>query len=171
MFDHLSIGVRDLARAKCFYDAVLPPLGYACLSEDAGAWDTGETRSRSGSARPGGRCHPTRTQTSISASPRQRAQPSIDSMSRRSAPEAPTTVRPDCVRTMAPTTTLPSQSTPTGIVSRLIAAVGSTPPDLAVARPRWQGPVRGKSRQTFTIRKGSIAPIPARRPPWAWPAR
>ena len=28
MFDHVSIGVRDLARAKRFYDAVLAPLGY-----------------------------------------------------------------------------------------------------------------------------------------------
>jgi catechol 2,3-dioxygenase-like lactoylglutathione lyase family enzyme len=37
MFDHISIGVRDLARTKRFYDAVLRPLGYTCLSEDAGA--------------------------------------------------------------------------------------------------------------------------------------
>ena len=36
MFDHISIGVRDLARAKRFYDAVLQPLGYGRLSEDAG---------------------------------------------------------------------------------------------------------------------------------------
>lgn len=32
MIDHLSIGVRDVARAKRFYDAVLAPLGYKCLS-------------------------------------------------------------------------------------------------------------------------------------------
>jgi len=32
MIDHLSIGVRDVARAKRFYDAVLAPLGYTCLS-------------------------------------------------------------------------------------------------------------------------------------------
>ena len=32
MFDHVSIGVRDLERAKQFYDAVLHPLGYTCLS-------------------------------------------------------------------------------------------------------------------------------------------
>jgi catechol 2,3-dioxygenase-like lactoylglutathione lyase family enzyme len=36
MFDHVSIGVRDLARAKRFYDAVLRPLGYTCLSESGG---------------------------------------------------------------------------------------------------------------------------------------
>ena len=33
MIDHLSIGVRDLARAKRFYDAAFRPLGYAALSE------------------------------------------------------------------------------------------------------------------------------------------
>jgi catechol 2,3-dioxygenase-like lactoylglutathione lyase family enzyme len=32
MIDHLSIGVRDVARAKRFYDAALVPLGYKCLS-------------------------------------------------------------------------------------------------------------------------------------------
>jgi catechol 2,3-dioxygenase-like lactoylglutathione lyase family enzyme len=37
MFDHVSIGVRDLARARQFYDAALRPLGYACLSEGADA--------------------------------------------------------------------------------------------------------------------------------------
>jgi catechol 2,3-dioxygenase-like lactoylglutathione lyase family enzyme len=32
MIDHLSIGVRDVARTKRFYDAALAPLGYTCLS-------------------------------------------------------------------------------------------------------------------------------------------
>ena len=31
MLDHLSIGVRDLAKARRFYDAVLAPLGYRRL--------------------------------------------------------------------------------------------------------------------------------------------
>lgn len=31
MLDHVSIGVADIARARAFYDAVLRPLGYACL--------------------------------------------------------------------------------------------------------------------------------------------
>jgi len=35
MFDHISIGVRDLARTKRFYDSALAPLGYHCLHEDA----------------------------------------------------------------------------------------------------------------------------------------
>jgi len=38
MLDHVSIGVRDLAAARRFYDAVLAPLGCRCLSEyDGGA--------------------------------------------------------------------------------------------------------------------------------------
>ena len=31
---HFSIGVRDVAKAKRFYDAAMTPLGYACLSAD-----------------------------------------------------------------------------------------------------------------------------------------
>ncbi len=34
MFDHISIGVRDIAKAKDFYDAALKPLGLSCLSAD-----------------------------------------------------------------------------------------------------------------------------------------
>ena len=34
MFDHISIGVRDVAKAKAFYDAALKPLGISCLSSD-----------------------------------------------------------------------------------------------------------------------------------------
>jgi catechol 2,3-dioxygenase-like lactoylglutathione lyase family enzyme len=34
MFDHISIGVRDIAKAKAFYDAALKPLGFSCLSAD-----------------------------------------------------------------------------------------------------------------------------------------
>ncbi len=33
MLNHISIGVRDIARTKKFYDAALKPLGYSCLSE------------------------------------------------------------------------------------------------------------------------------------------
>jgi catechol 2,3-dioxygenase-like lactoylglutathione lyase family enzyme len=34
MLDHVSIGVRDIAKARTFYDAALKPLGYNCLSAD-----------------------------------------------------------------------------------------------------------------------------------------
>ncbi|HZO82281.1 MAG TPA: VOC family protein [Candidatus Binataceae bacterium] len=33
MIDHVSIGVKDIAAARRFYDAALAPLGYKCLSE------------------------------------------------------------------------------------------------------------------------------------------
>ncbi|TKC88404.1 VOC family protein [Trinickia terrae] len=36
MFDHISIGVRDLAKSKAFYDAALAPLGYRCLHDAPG---------------------------------------------------------------------------------------------------------------------------------------
>ena len=32
MLNHISIGVRDIARTKRFYDAALKPLGYTALS-------------------------------------------------------------------------------------------------------------------------------------------
>lgn len=33
MFDHVSIGVADIARARKFYDAALAPLGYRRMSD------------------------------------------------------------------------------------------------------------------------------------------
>jgi catechol 2,3-dioxygenase-like lactoylglutathione lyase family enzyme len=33
MINHVSIGVRDIAKTKRFYDAALKPLGYKCLSQ------------------------------------------------------------------------------------------------------------------------------------------
>ncbi|WP_054311100.1 VOC family protein [Mesorhizobium sp. 1M-11] len=37
MLDHVSIGVANQSRSKAFYDAVLAPLGYSCLSEAPGS--------------------------------------------------------------------------------------------------------------------------------------
>ena len=42
MIDHISIGVRDIARTRAFYDAALEPLGYRCLSQDAGSLGYGQ---------------------------------------------------------------------------------------------------------------------------------
>jgi catechol 2,3-dioxygenase-like lactoylglutathione lyase family enzyme len=42
MIDHISIGVRDIARTKRFYDAALKPLGYSCLSEGQGSLGYGK---------------------------------------------------------------------------------------------------------------------------------
>jgi catechol 2,3-dioxygenase-like lactoylglutathione lyase family enzyme len=44
MIDHVSIGVRDVAKAKTFYDAVLKPIGYACLSASEGSLGYGSER-------------------------------------------------------------------------------------------------------------------------------
>ncbi len=37
MIDHINIPVSDLTAARAFYDAVLTPLGYACIAEDGDA--------------------------------------------------------------------------------------------------------------------------------------
>lgn len=37
MIDHVSIGVRNVAASKRFYDAALQPLGYQCLSDSPGS--------------------------------------------------------------------------------------------------------------------------------------
>jgi catechol 2,3-dioxygenase-like lactoylglutathione lyase family enzyme len=37
MIDHVSIGVRNVAASKRFYDAALQPLGYQCLSNSPGS--------------------------------------------------------------------------------------------------------------------------------------
>lgn len=37
MIHHVSIGVRNLAATRRFYDAVLQPLGYTCLSDSPGS--------------------------------------------------------------------------------------------------------------------------------------
>ena len=43
MFDHVSIGVADIARAKRFYDAALKPLGYTRLSDGESSLGYGDT--------------------------------------------------------------------------------------------------------------------------------
>ncbi|MDB5488147.1 MAG: lactoylglutathione lyase (Aldoketomutase)-like protein [Reyranella sp.] len=42
MFDHVSIGVADIVRARAFYDAALTPLGYTLLSEGESSLGYGE---------------------------------------------------------------------------------------------------------------------------------
>jgi catechol 2,3-dioxygenase-like lactoylglutathione lyase family enzyme len=37
MIDHISIGVRSVAKTKRFYDRILEPLGYQALSESPGS--------------------------------------------------------------------------------------------------------------------------------------
>jgi catechol 2,3-dioxygenase-like lactoylglutathione lyase family enzyme len=42
MLDHVSIGVKDVARAKKFYDSVMKPLGYTRLSASEGSLGYGK---------------------------------------------------------------------------------------------------------------------------------
>jgi len=42
MFDHVSIGVADIARSKKFYDAALKPLGFRRLSDGETSLGYGE---------------------------------------------------------------------------------------------------------------------------------
>lgn len=42
MLNHISIGVASLPKAKKFYDATLPAIGYQCLSADANSLGYGE---------------------------------------------------------------------------------------------------------------------------------
>jgi catechol 2,3-dioxygenase-like lactoylglutathione lyase family enzyme len=44
MLDHVSIGVRDIAATRRFYDAALTPLGYECLSHDEDSLGYGRDR-------------------------------------------------------------------------------------------------------------------------------
>jgi catechol 2,3-dioxygenase-like lactoylglutathione lyase family enzyme len=46
MIDHVSIGIRDIAKAKSFYDAVLRPLGYLCLSPGESSLGYGKDAAR-----------------------------------------------------------------------------------------------------------------------------
>ena len=51
MIDHVSIGVRDVAKTKLFYDAALKPLGYTVPQRRRGiARLRARTQSYSGSA-------------------------------------------------------------------------------------------------------------------------
>jgi catechol 2,3-dioxygenase-like lactoylglutathione lyase family enzyme len=43
MINHVSIGVRDVAKAKRFYDAALQPLGYVCLDQSSTSLGYGAT--------------------------------------------------------------------------------------------------------------------------------
>ena len=42
MIDHVSIGARDITKAKAFYDAALKPIGYSCLSSSEGSLGYGK---------------------------------------------------------------------------------------------------------------------------------
>ena len=128
MLNHISIGVRDIARTKRFYDAALKPLGYTALSEGETSLGYGKDTvvlwiSATDKPVPADDRNP----ACISASMRRPARASRRSMRRALAPAARTTASPACAPTTGRTTTRPSWSIRT--------ATGSKP--IAARRPKW----------------------------------
>ena len=122
MFDHVSIGVRDVARTKRFYDAALKPLGYACLSEgkDSLGYGAGEVGLWIGASQEAGPCR----HGIGSALLLRRA----DARERRrvpcqcaAAPAESAMASRACGKATGPTTTRPSWSIRTATGSRPIA--------------------------------------------------
>ena len=136
MFDHVSIGVCDLARSKRFSDAALRSLGYVCLMENADASDMSEKGSPFGLAEPSNQCDPTWDQAYTSAWARPHVRQSMHSISLPSTLAAPTTARRVCTRTMARTTTPPSWSTRRlGVLAAYGATARASVLDAYVAYP------------------------------------
>ena len=100
MINHVSIGVRDIAKSKRFYDAAFAPLGYC------------------GSASASIRSRQMTSLVCISALRRQRARAWMAFTPRPYAPADATTASLACVPTTGPTTTLHSSSIRTAIVSK-----------------------------------------------------
>ena len=83
MIAHVSIGARDIARARRFYDAALKPLGYACLSSDEGSLGYGAEEPDFWVYGTRIRYRPTTGQACTSASPHRLARRSMPSTRRR----------------------------------------------------------------------------------------
>lgn len=142
MIDHVSIGVRDLAKTKRFYDAALKPLGYECLSQDAGSLGYGDDAVAlwiSAAERP---VPPDESHICISVSRRRHAKPSMHFMPRRSRREDVIMAHPACARTMGPATMRPSWSIPMAIGSRPIAAAAADTGGSELMETRVKSPVR-----------------------------
>src|ERR1700733_6605358 len=130
MLAHISIGVRDIARAKLFYDAALEPLGYRCIraAQSMVGWGYGrETIARSGSWWRNDRFRPTRDRAFIFASRRLIAVPSMPFMPPHCAPAVATTAPRGCAPSTAPIITPLSSSIPRAIASRPFTATNEGP--------------------------------------------
>jgi catechol 2,3-dioxygenase-like lactoylglutathione lyase family enzyme len=121
MFDHVSIGVADIARSKKFYDAALKPLGFTRLSDGETSLGYGEKAVQLWLGATG-KPVPADTESGLHfcflAPDRAAVEPS---MLRRSRPAARTTASPACAPITGRNITPPSPSTPTATASRPIA--------------------------------------------------
>ncbi len=128
MLNHISIGVRDIAKARRFYDAALKPLGYKCLNEAPGSLGYGRDAVALwiGTAE-----HP------VPADDKSGLHFCFDAPTRKSVAafhaagvkrEAVTTANRGCAKTTAPIITRPSSSIPTATGSKPTAAPTYRPP-------------------------------------------
>jgi hypothetical protein len=120
MLDHVSIGVRDLPASKRFYDAVLQPLGYACLSEGADSLGKGLRILRCGSTSRNGRRRRTKIRACISVLRHPRAAVWMRFMPLPCVPAARTMGSRESGPITEPATTPPSLSILMATVSRRI---------------------------------------------------
>ena len=135
MFDHISIGVRDVAKAKAFYDAALKPLELTCLSADETSFGYGKEAPRFWSMRPSAPYPTIPSPDFISASPRRAGKASRRSIRRRWRMADATMASPACARIVGRIITRPSSMTP--------RAIGSKP--IMEGNNRWR-PFDPKSR-------------------------
>lgn len=130
MFDHISLGVADIARAKAFYDAALEPLGHSRLSQSADSLGYGRDGVGLWLLLAASPSDPTRNRACMSVSRRPLRRPSIISTPPRCAPAGQATARPASGPTTATAITRLSSSIPTAIGWRPTAnkAAADEPP-------------------------------------------
>ena len=156
MLDHVSIGVRDIAKAKGFYDAALKPLGIACLSADEGSLGYG----REGvgfwinSAERPVADDPKSAAVSRALPPRT-GRASQRFMPPRSRMADVTTASPDCARTTGRTTTPPTCSTRRAIGSKPISG-GNKPMATVRSELTTQAPAGTRSGRRSATSARSI---------------
>jgi hypothetical protein len=136
MIDHVSIGVRDIAKSKRFYDAALKPLGYQCLSATDSSLGYGRDAVAlwiSAAERP----VPADMKSGLHFCFTAPTRSSVDRFHAAALTcAATTTANPVCAPIMDQATTPPSPSTPTATVSRRIAAMSLDRSPLAARRHR-----------------------------------
>jgi catechol 2,3-dioxygenase-like lactoylglutathione lyase family enzyme len=139
MIDHISIGVRDVAAAKRFYDAALAPLGYECLSASESSLGYGR---EAVAFWVGAAEHPVpagdRSGLHICFSAGDRK--AVDAFHAKALRAAGgTTASRACARITAPATTRPSSPIPTVIASRPIAASRLRDEETMMTEPPGEG--------------------------------
>lgn len=119
MFDHLSIGVADIARSRAFYDAALAPLGLKRLSDSTNSLGYGADAIGLW-VLAGPRPVPADSQSGLHICLSAPSRAAVDRFhaAALSSGGSEQVGRPASEPTTAPATTLPSSSIPTATASR-----------------------------------------------------